>query len=100
MNHHEPFPLFKGATRVATFWGVPMMPLLVMFIVVAVGALTLNIWLWFGAPVLWFIMAQITKHDDKAFRIWWLWIDTKLRNGNKGFWGASTYSPTNYRKRR
>lgn len=100
MSQHEPFPLFKGATRVATFWGVPMMPLLAMFIVVAVGALTLSIWLWLLAPVIWFIMAQITKHDDKAFRVWWLWIDTKLRNRNKGFWGASTYSPTNYRKRR
>ncbi len=100
MSQHEPFPLFKGATRVATFWGVPMMPLMVMFIVVAVGALTLSIWLWILAPVFWFIMSQITKNDDKAFRIWWLWIDTKLRNRNKGFWGASTYSPTNYRKRR
>lgn len=73
---------------------------MVMFIVVAVGALTYSIWLWILAPVFWFIMAQITKYDDKAFRIWWLWIDTKLRNRNKGFWGASTYSPTNYRKRR
>lgn len=96
----EPFPLFKGATRVPTIWGVPMMPLLVMVIGVAVVALTVSIWWWGLVPPLWFLMAQITKNDDKAFRIWWLWFDTKVRNRNKGFWGASTYSPSDYRKKR
>lgn len=96
----EPFPLFKGATRVATYWGVPTMPLLSMVIGVACVAMSISIWAWLIAPVLWFLMAQITKHDDKAFRIWWLWIDTKLRNKNKNFWGASSYSPLTYRKRK
>lgn len=96
---HEPFPLFKGATRVATFWGVPMTPLLVMFMAVAVCALTISIWFWVLALPAWFIMSQITKYDDKAFRIWGLWIETKLRNRNKKFWGASSYAPTNYQKR-
>ncbi|PIT70415.1 type IV secretion system protein VirB3 [Bartonella tribocorum] len=94
------FPLFKGATRVPTMWGVPMMPLIIMIMGVAVIAMTINIFLWVIAPPLCFIMAQITKNDDKAFRIWWLWIDTKFRNRNKGFWGASSYSPSNYSKRR
>ena len=98
-QHHEAFPLFKGATRVPTVWGVPMMPLMVMVMGVAVIAMTLSIWWWFLAPPLWFTMAQITKNDDKAFRILWLWIDTKLRNRNKSFWGASSYSPTHYKKR-
>ncbi|MBB5074253.1 type IV secretion system protein VirB3 [Bartonella callosciuri] len=96
----EAFPLFKGATRVPTVWGVPMMPLIVMVVSVAVFAMTINIFLWFIALPMWFIMAQIAKNDDKAFRIWWLWIDTKFRNRNKSFWGASSYSPSNYRKRR
>ncbi|WP_336276688.1 type IV secretion system protein VirB3 [Bartonella sp. CB178] len=96
----EEFPLFKGATRVPTIWGVPMMPAISMVIGVASIAMTINIFLWIIAPPLWFVMAQITKHDDKAFRIWWLWVDTKFRNRNKSFWGASSYSPSNYRKRR
>lgn len=96
----EAFPLFKGATRVPTIWGVPMMPLIVMVTSVAIVAMTINIFLWLIAAPLWFIMAQITKNDDKAFRIWWLWIDTKFRNRNKSFWGASSYSPFNYCKRR
>ncbi|WP_336287514.1 type IV secretion system protein VirB3 [Bartonella sp. CB60] len=97
---HEEFPLFKGATRVPTIWGVPMIPAISMVIGVASVAMTISIFLWIMAPPLWFIMAQITKNDDKAFRIWWLWIDTKLRNRNKSFWGASSYSPSDYRKRR
>ncbi|WP_455477902.1 type IV secretion system protein VirB3 [Bartonella sp. B10] len=97
---HEEFPLFKGATRVPTIFGVPMMALMVMVIGVAIVAMTINIFLWLIAPPLWFIMVQITKNDDKAFRIWGLWIDTKFRNRNKSFWGASSYSPSNYRKRR
>ena len=99
-HRHEPFPLFKGATRAPTIAGVPMMPLMAMLIFVAVIALTVSIWWWALAIPLWFVMAQVTKNDDKAFRIWWLWIDTKVRNRNKSFWGASTYGPTKYRKRR
>lgn len=86
----EPFPLFKGATRVPTIAGVPMIPLIGMLVVVAAVAMTLSLWWWFLAMPLWFIMAQITKNDDRAFRIWSLWFDTKWRNGNKAFWGAST----------
>lgn len=92
-----PFPLFKGATRVPIVVGVPMMPLLWMLIAVAILAMTLTLWCWFLALPLWFVMAQITKNDDRAFRIWALWIDTKWRNGHKAFWGASTYSKCDYR---
>lgn len=77
-----------------------MIPLMFMFIAVAVIAMLVSLWWWALVIPLWFLMAQITRNDDKAFRIWGLWIDTKWRNGNKGFWGASTYSPVSYRKRR
>ncbi|MCZ2328769.1 type IV secretion system protein VirB3 [Bartonella sp. F02] len=96
----EAFPLFKGATRVPVIWGVPMVPLMMMIMGVAVLAMTISLFWWLMALPLWFIMAQVTKNDDKAFRIWWLWIDTKLRNRNKSFWGASSYNPSDYRKRR
>ena len=101
-NELEPYPLFQGATRVPTILGVPMIPLLVMSMGVGVVALSLNIFWWGLWPVFCFVMAQITKSDDNAFRILWLWIDTKLLNGlfngSKKFWGASTYSPIHYRK--
>ena len=95
-----PFPLFKGCTRVPTLMGVPMLPLLGMGVAMAILAMLISMWCWLLSVPLWFTMAQITKSDDKAFRIWALWMDTKLRNGRKAFWGASTYSPTSYQKRR
>lgn len=99
-QRNSPFPLFKGCTRVPTVAGVPMIPLMLMLIIVASIAMSISLWWWFLAPPLWFVMAQITRNDDKAFRIWSLWFDTKWRNRNKAFWGASTYSPVSYRKRR
>lgn len=101
-QHEQPasYPVYKGLTRSATILGVPMVPLLVMTMAVAVVALTISIFWWALWPVLCFIMAQITKYDDQAFRIIGLWIDTKVLNGNKKFWGASTYSPISHKKRR
>ena len=96
----RPYPLFKGATRVPTVWGVPMMALLWMFMAVACFAMVVSLWLYLLAVPFWFVMAQITKHDDKAFRVWALWFETKLRNRNKAFWGASSYSRVSYRRKR
>ncbi|PPD29248.1 MAG: TrwM protein [Methylomonas sp.] len=93
-------PLFKGCTRAPTVAGVPMMALLIMIMGVAVLAMTFSLFLWLTAIPLWFVMAQITKTDDKAFRIWALWFETKVRNGNKGFWRASSYGPADFSKRR
>lgn len=93
-----PYPLFKGATRKATFLGVPTTPLLAVVILVGVLAITISLAVWLIMPVIIFIMAQITRHDDKAFRIWWLWFETKGRNRNKVFWGASSYTPSDYRR--
>jgi type IV secretion system protein VirB3 len=76
------------------------LPLMGMVMAVAIVAMLVSIWCWFLVLPLWFSMAQVTKNDDKAFRIWALWADTKLRNGRKTFWGASTYNPTSYCKRR
>ncbi len=98
--HHDAFPLFKGATRAATLWGVPTMPLLVMVMAVAAIAMVAGLQWWALAPALWAVMAGITRHDDQAFRVWQLAIDTKLRNRNKRFWGASSYAPSDYRRGR
>ena len=95
----EAFPLFKGATRPPLVAGVPMMPLMMMLIFVAALTMIISLWWWFLALPLWFIMVQITKYDDRAFRIWFLWFDTKFRNRNQSFWEASTYSKDDYRRR-
>ncbi len=101
------FPLFKGATRVATVWGVPLLPLVVLVVGVASAAVVFGVlWLVLLVPG-WLLMAQVTKSDDRAFRILWLWMQTKLANrlrtvrfrGRNEFWGASSYSPVDGRRR-
>lgn len=94
------FPLFKGCTRAPTVAGVPMIPLMFMGIGVAVLSMGVSFWCWGLALPGWWVMKKITEHDDRAFRILGLWIDTKCRNRNKSFWGASTYGKAAYRKRR
>lgn len=94
----EPILLFKGATRAATFFGVPVMPLLVAFTLIASLSLVLSIWCWLIFLPVGFVMAQITKYDDRAFRILGLCLDTRLRNRNKSFWQASSYAASRFTK--
>ena len=100
MKDVEPFPLFKGATRVAMLVGVPMWPLMIMFIVVASIAMLFGLLWWLLLLPCWWVMWTIAKHDDKAFRQWGLWFETKGRNRHKAFWGGSTYALNKYRKRK
>ncbi len=101
------FPLYKGATRVATVAGVPLIPLVVLVVVAANAAMLFGVW-WLGLMLPgWALMAQITKSDDRAFRIVWLWLQTKFANwiravvlaSRKDVWGASTYSLSDGRRR-
>lgn len=94
------YPLFKAMTRSPTLMGVPFTPMVLMGMVVGALGMWIHIGMYALAVPAWWIMAQITKHDDKAFRIWGLWFETKGRNRFKKFWGASTYSRTTYRKRK
>ena len=100
------FPLFKGATRVATVAGVPLIPLVVLVLSVTSAAVIFGVW-WLALLVPgWLLMKQVTKSDDRAFRILWLCMQTKLANrlrmiefsGREEFWGASTYSPSDARR--
>src|SRR5689334_7781748 len=98
------FPLFKGATRVPTVAGVPLVPAVVMVITVASATVMLGIgWLALLVPG-WLLMAQVTRADDRAFRILWLWAQTKLANRARlalvhDLWGASTYAASDRRFR-
>lgn len=95
----QAYPLFNGLARPALVAGVPMYPMGIMLVTVI--ALTFN----FGAPclvlapILWGVMAFLTKLDVNYFRILWLAVETKLRNRNKAFWKASTYSIHKPKKR-
>src|SRR6266536_3420008 len=101
------FPLFKGATRVPTVAGVPLIPAVVLVIAVASATVLLGVgWLALLVPG-WLLMAQVTRSDDRAFRILWLWGQTKLANRVRsalngdlgGLWGASSYAASDARFR-
>jgi type IV secretion system protein VirB3 len=92
------YPLFKGATRVPIFLGVPTVPLGIASIAVAAIAMHF-IWAWILLIPVVLILQQITKNDDRVFRLWGLYIDTTLRNRFKRVWSASSYSTVAYKKR-
>lgn len=92
--------LFKGATRVATIkGGVPTRAFVMMLIAVAIPAM-FNWKFVLLIPMLYPIMAIISRHDDRAFWILELWIKTKFRAANVKFWGAVSFTPTPYFRRR
>lgn len=92
-------PLFKGATRPAVKFGVPIKPLVGAFLVVASLAMLFGLALWALAPLVWGAMALITRRDPRAFRQWWLWISTRGIRPHGAFWGGSSVSPVDHRAR-
>ncbi|MFG0230543.1 type IV secretion system protein VirB3 [Achromobacter sp. 413638] len=94
------YPLFKGATRVPTIkGGVPTRAFVgLVFLTVTVAMFNYRGWLLF--PALYPIVAIISRNDDRAFWIWELWFKTKFTAPNKTFWGAVSYTPTPYSRRR
>lgn len=69
-------------------------------IVLTVTAASFTLYGWLLFPVLYPVMAIISRNDDRSFWIWELWIKTKLFAPNKRFWGAISLTPTPYSRRR
>ncbi|UUL21331.1 VirB3 family type IV secretion system protein [Escherichia albertii] len=80
MNLSGKYPLFKGATRLPTFAGVPRTVIIATFIFCATLFMTIHLWAVVLFGLLWFIEFCISKHDDRMFRIIWLAIMTKGLN--------------------
>lgn len=93
--------IYKGATRPAMKFGIPLVPLVVLF----GGGMLLT--MWGGTLVGWWIPAAVlacfvpalawmrfvTARDDQRFRQ--IFIASKLRphDRNRRFWHARSYSP-------
>lgn len=100
--------IFKGCTRPAMKMGVPLVPLIVVFM----GSFLLGLWggFIFGMwPVLMAVMflvvaivtmRGIAKKDDQRFRQVYLWLVLRLRNRNRVFWQATSYSPIRFKRRK
>ena len=97
--------IYKGATRPAMKFGVPLTPLVVLFgsgmLLILWSGLLLSWWIAAGviaaiAPALaW--MRFVTARDDQRFRQVFLGLRLRLNDRNRAFWHARSYSPTTFR---
>lgn len=91
-------PLFKGCTRPAMQFGVPLKPLiLVTFPIILISIYTTLLALVALVPVV-LVMREIAKTDDQQFRLLGQKIKYRANNRNRRFWKSSTYSPVDYRR--
>ena len=97
--------IYKGATRPAMKFGVPLVPLVALFgsgmLLVIWSGLLLSWWIAAGVvgaivPALaW--MRFVTAKDDQRFLQVFLSLKLRLHDRNRMFWHARSYSPTIYR---
>jgi type IV secretion system protein VirB3 len=86
--------LFLACTRPAMVAGVPMeaMGLNIMVsatVFLAVGSPAYLL----IAPALHLVFRAVCKHDHNAFRVLFLFVETKGRSRNSAVWGGSTLTP-------
>lgn len=92
-------PVFKGCTRPACFFGVPIQPLIVVVGVIFLLAFWTGIIpiLLLAIPAI-LIMRAITKHDDQTFNQMGVKARTRRQNVNHKFWNACSYQACSYKK--
>jgi type IV secretion system protein VirB3 len=93
--------IYKGATRPAMKFGVPLVPLVLLF-----GAGMLAI-MWVGPLFTWWVlpivlatlaptvawMRFVTRRDDQRFRQIFLAVRLRWADRNRRFWHARSYTP-------
>ena len=99
--------VFKGCTRPSMLGGVPLMPL--MFVVLPL--VLIGMWgLWLKPIIglialvlmipIFIVMKIISKFDDQRLMQHVLRLQMSLRHRNTQFWGAKSYAPVRYKKRK
>ena len=106
MGREEPLAedvLFLACTRPAMVAGVPMEAMGVNLIVSACAFLAAHSLLYLLiAPALHLVFRAVCRTDHNAFRVLFLYVQTKGRARTAGLWGGSSCSalprPTRFRK--
>lgn len=92
--------LFLACTRPALVLGVPMEAMGVNLILSSVAFLAGGSLLYLLiAPALHVVFQAICKADPNAFRVLYLFVETRGRARNGGLWGGSSASPLPVRRR-
>jgi type IV secretion system protein VirB3 len=98
--------VFKGCTRPAMLWGVPLVP----FLMVGGGMLIPAIWTLLASPPLgvgllfliipvFVAMRVITRRDDQRLAQYALRARLVFRQRNRRFWGSHAYLPVRLKRR-
>jgi type IV secretion system protein VirB3 len=92
--------LFLACTRPAMFLGVPMEAMGINLIVSATAFLAGHSLVYLMiAPAVHLVFRAVCKSDHNAFRILWLYVETKGRSRNGGLWGGSSATPLPLKRR-
>ena len=92
--------LFLACTRPAMVLGVPMEAMGINIILTAIVFLGGHSLLYLLiAPALHVVFQAICKSDHNAFRVLWLYVETKGRSQNGAIWGGSSATPLPLRRR-
>lgn len=87
-------PLFLACTRPAMVLGVPMeamgVNVILSGLVFLVGGSLLYLLV---APALHLVFRAVCRTDHNAFRLLFVYVDTKGRSRNGALWGGSSTSP-------
>jgi len=92
--------LFLACTRPAMVLGVPMEAMGINIIVTAIAFLAGHSMLYLLiAPAVHVVFQAICRSDHNAFRLLWLYVETKGRSRNSQLWGGSSTTPLPLRRR-
>lgn len=92
--------LFLACTRPAMVAGVPMEAMGLNVIISATVFLAAHsLFYLLIAPALHLVFRAVCKHDHNAFRVLWMFVDTKGRSRNGATWGGSSATPLALRRR-
>ena len=92
--------LFLACTRPAMILGVPMEAMGINIILTSIAFLAGHSLLYLLiAPALHVVFQAICKSDHNAFRLLWLYVETKGRSRNSPVWGGSSTTPLPLRRR-
>jgi type IV secretion system protein VirB3 len=72
--------VFRGCTRPAVLFGVPMIPCFVNAAFFVWLATTFKLGLVVGLPIVHFMLQQLTKKDDLIFELLWLRFKTYVKS--------------------
>ncbi len=99
--------MFKGATRPAMVFGVPILA----FVIVAGSHLLLGMWLLILVSPFWLFVVLsacaiellalrlLSKHDPHRVNQTLLWLSAWARRRNTATWGAHAMAPIDFRRR-